>query len=170
MIPLKQFIPQEICLGCDICCRFTSCDTIWAPIFTEEEIKLLVDSNTLPPLLFTETKSKHTHRINLKPYKDYFICPCFNPQDNKCKIYHDRPFECRLYPFLLVKEKDKFCLAYDKKCAYMKDDTNKDREGYVECLRSEFKKKENQAFLRQHQELFFEYPLDDIVIVSDLNT
>jgi len=168
MIPLKQFIPQEICLGCDICCRFSCSETVWAPKFLEEEIKQLVDNNILPPTFFTERCNNISHHINLEAHKDYFICPCFNTDSNKCKIYLDRPLECRLYPFLLIKNKGGFYLTYDKKCIYMKDGANKDMTDYIEYLKKEFQKKENIDLLRMHKELFSEYPLDDIAVVSKL--
>ena len=168
MIHIEQFIPQDLCLACDTCCRFNLPETIWSPLFTAEEIKELVGNNIIPPLFFTEKKGSRAHRINLEPFREHFICPCFDPKDKKCKIYSSRPFECRLYPFLLVKKENKFYLAYDRKCAYFSNGDKKRIEEYRDYLKNEFQKENSLLFLREHLELFARYPLDDIGIVSCL--
>jgi Fe-S-cluster containining protein len=161
-MPLKQLVPEEFCLKCDVCCRFPESHTVWAPLFTESEIKHLVDCDILPPLLFT------TQRINLIPHKDYFICPCFNPDDKKCKIYADRPFECRLYPFLLARKDNKFYLALDKKCPYLENLSQDEIKSYTDYLKKELESKANKSFLKNNPDLFSDYPAADLKLLFSL--
>ena len=50
---LKQFIPQEFCLACTVCCRFAENPSIWAPRFSQEEMRGAVIGNMVPPQLFS---------------------------------------------------------------------------------------------------------------------
>lgn len=168
---LEQFVPQEHCLKCDVCCRFLESHTIWAPLFTLAEIKHLVENDILPPAIFTEIKKSkknnktQSHRINLIKYKDYFICPCLNPLDHRCKIYNDRTFECQLYPFLLAKTNGKFYLAVDNKCPYFNTAGQDKIKNYTTYLEKEFRNNKLNSFLKQHPELFSEYPTSDLKLL-----
>ena len=177
---LKQLVPEEFCLRCDVCCRFSQAHTVWAPLFTDSEIKYLVKKNILPALVFTghsETKIAKDRsgsmpiciqRINLIEHNGCFICPCFNPSDHSCKIYADRPFECQLYPFLLMRKDDKFYLVQDKKCPYLNKIKEPRLKGYINYLKEEFKKEDILSFLRQNQELFAEYPTTDLKLLFSI--
>lgn len=50
-----------------------------------------------------------------------FFCFYLDLEDNKCNVYQNRPFECRLYPFLINKrnESQSVCLAIDPNCPYV---------------------------------------------------
>jgi hypothetical protein len=132
MIKIRQFIPQEFCLKCEGCCRFASLDSAWAPCLLDEEIQDYLDKNNLPPALISIDR-----RIQPipNPGKDNFICAFFNLQENKCKIYEIRPFECQLYPFLISLRHKKVFLTVDLNCPYIKEkiDTAQFKE-YVEYL------------------------------------
>ena len=209
---LKQLIPEEFCLRCDVCCRFPQAHTKWAPLFTESEIKDLINEDILSSLLFTplektidkvdkgmshcdsmlpsaQTDRKRSSlteftdhpkdkkvnysidakRINLIEYKDYFICPCFNPPDCKCRIYIKRPFECQLYPFLLTRQGDKPHLSQHNKCPYLNEVKEDRLNKHIDYLRTEFKKEENINFLKQNPELFTEYPAMDLKLLFSIN-
>lgn len=167
---LKQFIPKEICLQCDVCCRFHQARTIWVPLFTESEIRYLAEKNILPSLMFTSgtANKKGGRRINLIEQENCFICPCFNPSDSKCKIYQNRPFECQLYPFLLVKDGLRFYLAQDKKCPYLNIIEDNKTKTYTDYLRKEFNKNNIISLLRQNRELFAEYPPADLKLLFSI--
>jgi Fe-S-cluster containining protein len=177
-MPLKQLVPEEFCLRCDVCCRFPELHTVWSPLFTESEIKHLVEKDILPPLLFTlppdslpknKTKQHKTQRIDLITHKDYFICPCFNSDDSKCKIYANRPFECVLYPFLLVRKGKKSYLAIDKKCPYIENLNQGEIKSYADYLKKELNKKSIKSFLENNPELFAEYPATDLKLLFSIN-
>lgn len=121
MLQLRQFVPQEECLACRGCCRYAEQETVWQPFFMIDEIAELTGRGVLPACIFVHEhyrKGKGT-RINLVRAGDSFICPGLEIEENKCKIYADRPLDCRLYPFLLAHKKDLAFLAVDKKCPYV---------------------------------------------------
>ncbi|MFC1646242.1 YkgJ family cysteine cluster protein [Candidatus Omnitrophota bacterium] len=173
MIQLKQFIPREFCLRCDVCCRFLGSDSIWAPLFTKSEVKYLVNNDILPPLVFTiHPKDKDLKadqaRINLVEHKDCFVCPCLEVSSHKCKIYTDRPFECRFYPFLLVKRENEFYVAKDKKCPYFDAAKENVVKNYIDYLKNDFNRDDSISFLKQNQELFTVYPAADLELLFPL--
>lgn len=131
---IRQFVPSEFCLDeCRGCCRFSHKKSIWSPGVLNEEIQLFLEDN-ISSLIICENK-----KIRLIRRGNIFICPFLNLQDNKCKIYPFRPFECQMYPFLINRRKEKIFLAVDLGCAFIKK--NLPRTTVVRGLHTqEFKK------------------------------
>lgn len=115
---IKQLIPQEVCLNCRCCCRFASPDSVWLPCLLDEEMQNFVDRAGIPAVSISADK-----RIVpvANPAGDGFLCPFLNPQDNKCRVYNMRPFECQLYPFLINLRGKKVILTVDLNCPYLGD-------------------------------------------------
>ncbi len=113
MIP--QFVPSQVCLSCQGCCRFREAHSAWAPCLLEEEILSFVDA-AAPAVSISPDK-----RLVLVPDESagYFWCPFLERASNKCKVYATRPFECQLYPFLLNVRKKRVVLTVDLNCPYV---------------------------------------------------
>lgn len=128
---IKQFIPQEFCLNCKSCCRFKSMDSVWSPCLLDEEIQDLLDRK-IPPAAI----SLNRRLLPIpEPQGQGYICPFLNIQDNKCKIYEFRPFECQLYPFLINLRNKKVLLTVDLNCPYInKNSKSKELKEYTEYL------------------------------------
>ncbi|MCX5712106.1 MAG: YkgJ family cysteine cluster protein [Candidatus Omnitrophica bacterium] len=111
---IKKFVPSSICLACRGCCRFKHIDSIWSVALLDSDIKRLMRHH-VPPAVITRDK-----RIALEPIKgeEYFSCSFLNQNNNICRVYQFRPWECQLYPFLVQKDKQKFFLAVDLNCPY----------------------------------------------------
>ncbi len=116
---LYQIIPSEICLSCDVCCRFLESDSPLAPIFTKDEKQSLL-SQGKDATLFRDREDGISSQILLRSYKDYYICPFFETETNKCSIYANRPLDCQLYPFALMYNEDRsgVVLGVDMLCPY----------------------------------------------------
>ncbi|MDI6606536.1 MAG: YkgJ family cysteine cluster protein [Candidatus Omnitrophota bacterium] len=115
---IKQFVPQEVCLACRRCCRFADSHSVWLPCLLDEEVDNFTDKAGIPAISISADK-----RIVPvpNPAQEGFLCPFLNPQDNKCRIYDTRPFECRLYPFLINLRDKKVILTIDLNCPYIRD-------------------------------------------------
>ena len=118
---IKQFIPQDVCLKCQGCCRYAQESSVWAPCLLEEEVQVLLDKKDLPPASISIDKRIHPVP---GPQGEGFFCPFLNIQDNKCRIYAFRPFECQLYPFLINLRGKKVILTVDLNCPYVKKNLN----------------------------------------------
>ena len=134
MLDVRQIIPEGFCLECDGCCRFTSDNPPWPP-----------------------------HAIRPVPNKkdNNFLCPDLNISDNKCKIYKTRPFECRLYPFLINRDKvsGKIFLSLDLNCPFAQEQPkSKEFEKYTEYLTTFLKSAGFIKALKDNAEFIQSYP------------
>lgn len=115
MLKFNLSIPNNLCLSCDVCCRFPDADSPLAPLFLPHEI-----GPSIKPYLNTSCC------VKLKRSIDIYTCPFFNAKNNKCTIYSKRPFDCRIYPFAIMFDKDhkKIVLGIDTKCPFAQDNKN----------------------------------------------
>jgi Fe-S-cluster containining protein len=120
-IKLPQLIPQEICLKCKVCCRYTEPWSIWAAFVLKEE-----KGNRCYWSVSPEFIQSYGFRIKPRKQKERYICPFFINQTNSCDIYASRPFDCQLYPFVITYSPDysKIILAADKQCPFIADGEN----------------------------------------------
>ncbi|MBP7215906.1 MAG: YkgJ family cysteine cluster protein [Candidatus Omnitrophica bacterium] len=112
---IKQYVPSDVCLTCQGCCRFAAWDSVWSPCLLDEEIQEFIDKD-LPPACITQTK-----KLTPVPLEGGggYRCPFLEGSTNHCKVYTFRPFECQLYPFLLSMRNKKISLTVDPHCPYV---------------------------------------------------
>lgn len=134
---LKQIVPSALCLACDVCCRFPEEESFLRPFFTTGEIAQLApgERHRFP--------NERGSRIRLEPHGEGCICPYFDPATHFCKIYSDRPLDCRIYPFALLRdEKGEVALGIDPLCPYIQEHARdpqmaEEAEGVARFLESE---------------------------------
>ena len=116
---LKQIIPSQTCFSCDVCCRFLDQQSHLAPIFTKEEFDKAIQAG-LSADLFQNSRDGSSRQIRLKPYRDFFICPAFDPDTQQCTIYEHRPLDCQIYPLAIMRDVDgqKVVLGIDPICPF----------------------------------------------------
>lgn len=117
MVKIKQVIPQDYCLKCLGCCRFAQQNSCWLPSLLNAEIDKLI-RRYIPPVIVSSEKSIIAIP---SPRDNNYVCPFLSLEDNKCKIYDLRPFECQLYPFLIHKNKGEIFLSLDLRCPFAKE-------------------------------------------------
>ncbi len=152
---MKQILPKETCLKCQGCCRFAEAATVWAPCFLDKEIKALSGKSGVAAAISAD---KRIRPVSSKT-KDIFFCPFLNPQGNKCKIYSRRPFECRLYPFLINSSAGKTYLAVDTNCPFAKEKfTSKPFKDYAIYLARLLNSKTFHKVLKDNPQIIQSYP------------
>ena len=118
---LPQIVPTDVCLACDVCCRFPERESFLRPYFTAEETARAIAFGASPES-FPQPAGG---RIRLAPHPDGegFICPCFDHRTQECAIYPVRPLDCRLYPLSLMRDEAgrALVLGLDTKCPYVRD-------------------------------------------------
>ncbi len=138
---IKQVIPEEFCLKCLGCCRFSQQESIWSPHLLEEE------KQKLGEIL-----------IVANPGLDNFTCHYLKLNGNKCKIYADRPFECQLYPFLFDRRNGRFFLALNLNCAYVSQSNLEPQfQQYTRSLIELIQTPAYLGILRNNPQLFQDY-------------
>lgn len=152
---IKQFVPQEVCLKCRGCCRFSEADSVWLPCLLEEEIQELLDKPGIPAVSLSPNK-----RIVPipNPAGEGFLCPFLDSADNRCKIYPFRPFECQLYPFLINLRGKKVLLTVDLNCPYIKENLKTDElKNYTAYLAQYLNSPPQVAALKDNPQLIQAY-------------
>ncbi|MFA5059440.1 MAG: YkgJ family cysteine cluster protein [Candidatus Omnitrophota bacterium] len=148
---LKQFVPSEVCLSCDGCCRFKEAKSVWRPQVSAEEIHLSKKKG-LADIIFSKTTMDPEHRIKTVSCKDgENICYFFTPETNTCKIYEFRPFECRLYPFVLRKSDSVVSMTVHKLCPFIEQQAKTEEfSKYAAYLKDFFQHQDVIDFVQKH--------------------
>jgi hypothetical protein len=142
---MKQFVQQQNCLQCRICCRFSHRDDIWQPHLLKEEKKLSL-------------------KILRHPQGEGFVCSHLDLENNRCRIYSRRPFECQFYPFLLNKQQQRVFISLDLSCPFVSDKTqNREFKEYLLYLVDLLKEPAFLAKLRTNFEIFSSYKTSNIL-------
>ncbi|HSV43010.1 MAG TPA: phosphatidylglycerol lysyltransferase domain-containing protein [Candidatus Bathyarchaeia archaeon] len=118
-IPLKQFLPAAYCFACKACCVFESTTTPWRPFMPQEE-KLrscLVD----PERAYDNEIVAPDGFVHAVCEEGKGRCGVFNKESFRCERYLGRPFECQIYPFMIVTKDDKPYLAAHLSCPFMQE-------------------------------------------------
>ena len=150
---LPQFVPQDVCLSCDGCCQFAQANSSWCPKMAREEIDPQKEAGVV--LLNGLGESDVIKTVE---HQGQVRCVFFQVEGNTCHVYEDCPFECRLYPFLLVKRGDGVDVGVHLNCPYIQEKRQgEDFKGHVENLRQYFQQQAALDFVRRNQILHGNY-------------
>jgi Fe-S-cluster containining protein len=158
---IKQFVPEAVCLKCRGCCRFNEAAGVWLPCILNEEIAVLSKNNLSCP---------HDKKIIpvFSEEDDIFFCPLLNRKENKCAIYRERFFDCRLYPFVINRKQEKVYLSVDLNCVFIKDNfKSAGFERYVEYLLDFLNSKAYLDILKSNPQIVQIYP--EVADIAELN-
>ena len=154
---LKQFVPSNVCLQCDGCCRFKEKKSSWRPRMTSEEIKQAVNKGLAAEILSKEIFSQDG-RIKTVSCGSEYRCSFFHPEDHTCGIYQARPFECQLYPFVLTRDTDGAGVYVHLNCPFVQQKhDSEDFERYVKYLKEFFAHQQVLDFLKRNPSLIGDY-------------
>ena len=130
---LKQFVPSNVCLKCDGCCRFQLSDSPWRPKTGQMELQEGIDEAG-----YLKTVKEGNHHQ----------CVFFNKIDHTCQVYSKRPFECESYPFVVSKENEDIKVYMHLACPYIQDrEVSVELQDYVVYLKGFFKESSTKMFL-----------------------
>jgi len=159
---LPQLIPSDVCLACEVCCRFPERENFLRPYFTGSEIEKAVAAGA-PPEWFPDSRGS---RIRLRPHPEGegYICPFFETTSHHCSIYSVRPLDCRLYPLSLMRDEQgqALVLGLDLKCPYVQDTQNAPQLGALaRQVTLQLQTAEMREVLSEHPEIVGPYQ-DDV--------
>lgn len=144
-------MPPGYCLRCRGCCRFKDRQGPWQPHLLGSE---------------KELREKTGMVANEAGREPGYRCVSLDTARNECTIYPSRPFECRLYPFVLNRRGDRLFLSVDPNCPYVKEQEGRaEFVAYAGKLASRLQQA-LAAALRENRHLFQPYP--DVRDVAEL--
>jgi len=151
-VSLNQFVPSEICLKCDGCCRYKEADSHWRPKLGQDDQQSLAVLITAGDVLDRQGYIK-----TIKTCGEHF-CKFLNRGDNTCGIYSKRPFECSLYPFILSKTADAIKAYVHLSCPFVQDHLHcSDFNAYLSYLKEFFRRADIRNFLTRNTDMLHDY-------------
>ncbi|MFH1062483.1 MAG: YkgJ family cysteine cluster protein [Candidatus Omnitrophota bacterium] len=149
MLKVKPYLNSEFCLQCKECCKFE--DDIW-----------------LPHLLKADEKALGISCVQAKKGADSrLVCKFLEEAEHKCAVYEKRPFECALYPFLLVKHGNSLDLVVHLGCPYILNTVNcKEFEQYADYLCQVLLEPDIVKIYAQEQDKFHSYPDVELYLIK----
>lgn len=162
---IKQFVPSEFCLKCRSCCRFKEADSVWSPCLLDEEIQELLDKKNIPAASISIDRRL---QVIDNPEGTDFICPFLACQENKCRIYDARPFECQIYPFLINLRKGRVLLTVDLNCPYIYEKINSQEvKDYIAYLSGYLNSPKQLRILKDNPQIIQAY--EEVREVAEIN-
>jgi Fe-S-cluster containining protein len=151
---IPQVLTSEQCLTCRGCCLFRHPEGDWSPRLTPEDVSDLMKAE--PDSVWRQGDD----RIVLKACSGAQACSFLDQDTHHCRVYGSRPFECRLYPFLISSEKSGFKVYAHLSCPGIDQlraaGTWPDA---VAKIRAFFTQTEVQSFVHGHAVNFPDYSL-----------
>jgi Fe-S-cluster containining protein len=117
--PLPQHVPSQVCLSCDVCCRFPDVDSFLRPYFTAHEIAEAI-SWGIDPEAFPDRRGSQI-RVIPNPAGEGYVCSAFDAATSHCRIYDKRPLDCQIYPLAVMWSAagTEVVLGWDSKCPFL---------------------------------------------------
>lgn len=157
---IKQFVPEDVCLKCQGCCRFREEFGVWLPCLLDAEVLALKKND------FSYSKDKKIIPA-LSKEDGVFFCPFLNRNENECLIYSQRLFDCQLYPFVINRKGKKVFLAVDLNCDFVKNNFKTvDFNRYAEYLLGLLTSQVYRNILKNNPQIIQLYP--EVVNLAEL--
>ncbi|MCS7135412.1 MAG: YkgJ family cysteine cluster protein [Candidatus Aenigmarchaeota archaeon] len=160
---------MNICQKCRSCCKFKKEHEYFAPVFTKEEVKRInADKN-----LF-KIKGHGVYQIKLVPSKfdkEILVCPFLDEDTHLCKIYDKRPFDCKFWPFIFMKDKDKIQLGCFKKdyCMITENMSEKQYQIYLNSIFDWIQSNKIMKLIKKYPDLIWEKE-EDVVVLKEFSS
>lgn len=162
---------KSSCTSCKECCKFYEEHLYFAPTFTKEEIASVkgIDKKLFKPF----KRSKNVFQIKLaksKENKKLYVCPLLDEKKHLCSIYGKRPIDCRMWPFMFVKDKKNqvFLACFEKDaCPIMDKMDEKSFKAMISSATAKMKKDKVAKIIKEHPAIIWDYE-DDTFLVCRL--
>ena len=164
---LPQLVPSRVCLSCDVCCRFPEKDSFLRPYFTAPEMRRAV-ARGIDPAHFPGPDGGQISVVP-NPSGEGYHCPAFDPATSHCRIYEDRPLDCRIYPLAMMwnRERSQVVLVWDTKCPFMRDAVPVEIQAYAGTVAAMLERGEMLATVAANPRLVGRFQ-EDVVALKPL--
>lgn len=165
---MKQIIKHEQCLRCRECCRFRADRLYFAPLFTQDEIESIRQTGADMPEFVPFQGSDKVFQIKLQPaqIKDpvyEYVCPFLDEANYVCTIYEQRPFDCQVWPFIVMREAGRKILAHftGESCLALDEVDAADFAEYRDYFAALIRSEKYRDMLTRFPELVWEHQSDE---------
>jgi hypothetical protein len=111
---LSEILSHETCGNCQICCSFTREDVWETPLFFEETKQILKERFS-KVMVKPAGKEAYTFSMEFPEEEEIIFCPVLD-RHTGCKLGEDKPFDCKIWPFRIMKQEDKLVITIAALC------------------------------------------------------
>ncbi len=113
---LKGILENSTCAKCKVCCVFDSYDVWETPVFTKEQMDKAVQLK--PDIRISQRGNCYSFRIDPLLGDELFVCPVLDTSEG-CMLGDEKPFECRIWPYRIMKLGENRLIALSPVCEYV---------------------------------------------------
>lgn len=162
---MLQIINSKDCKNCnDECCRFAPHLKRFAPVFVGEEFKDVINRGYSKNLFKKISRNEYQLKLNKKE-KGFFVCD-FLTKDERCSINKIKPYDCKIWPFILMngkgKNKNRVYLMVDavNECHAIKKASKEKMKRYITYLKKYLESDKVATFLKKYPKMIRDYDCD----------
>lgn len=96
---LKKILDGKCCAECRICCIFDSSDVWETPVFTAEIKDKIINYD--PSVKFIPKDGGFVLKVEELKDGEIFSCPALT--EKGCILGDEKPFDCRIWPYRIMK-------------------------------------------------------------------
>lgn len=96
---LEKILSRKTCAECRMCCIFDRYDIWETPLFTEKTMQSVL--NNVPDAKFAKKGSCYVLNAGEITDGELYSCPAL--ADTGCMLVNNKPFDCRIWPFRIMK-------------------------------------------------------------------
>lgn len=151
---LRKILHSEDCAKCQMCCKFELDELVDAPTFSEKEMIEVLSRK--PKIKFA--KKQNVYQIILEQWRDKYICPLLT--ENGCMLGNKKPFDCKAWPFYVMKKGEKYVVTLTKDCPVV---NAKSSEKIKSCIDKDFLLK-CHLIIKEYPDMIMEYNRDMLIV------
>lgn len=175
---MKQIVQHEQCQRCRECCRFRADRQYFAPLFTQEEIDRIRAVRADMPEFTPYNERQTVFQIKLKqaeiddPVYQY-VCPFLDEVNYACTVYDMRPFDCQVWPFIVLQEAGRTMLAHftGDVCLALDEADQTDFEVYKDYFAALVTSEKFLTFIKTYPDLVWQHQSEGsyrTVVIKDI--
>lgn len=112
---LKKILSSETCKNCRVCCVFDRDDVWEIPLVSEEIYKDIIKER---PELKLINRGKTSYVFDME-FKEDGLTYCPALSETGCTLGKNKPFDCRIWPFRVMKKGDDPVITLSPVCEFI---------------------------------------------------
>lgn len=112
---LKKILDKKTCAECKLCCIFDRYDIWETPVFDEDTRNKL---ESIADAEFIQKDGGYIFKAEKFDDEGLFTCPALDPKKG-CILGDEKPFDCRIWPYRIMKIGDKRVISIASICEAM---------------------------------------------------
>lgn len=110
---MLSILTKSQCAECRQCCSFESYGLWDTPLVTDDIMRRALD--ICPTQRFSDISGRRLFVMEKQPGSDVYRCPMLD-HSTGCRLGDGKPFECRIFPFRVMRLEGRLVIAVSPVC------------------------------------------------------